>query len=60
MKSLKEWREDRYLSQDELAKKANLTKSTINRLERGHHRPIFRTIRKLAAALEVEPQEIEF
>lgn len=57
---LKELRKMRFLSQDDLAKKSNITASTINRLERGKQNPRYVTIRKLAKALEVEPKDIDF
>jgi len=57
---LKELRENAFLSQMEMAEKAGLSKRTVNRLERGLEKPRFRTIRKLAAALGVEPADIEF
>ncbi|MBL7165786.1 MAG: helix-turn-helix transcriptional regulator [Dehalococcoidales bacterium] len=60
MATLRELREKHFLSLGELAKKASLPRSTVYDLEKGKHKPIRRTIRKLAAALEVEPGEIEF
>jgi transcriptional regulator with XRE-family HTH domain len=45
------------LSMNELAKKANVSASTIMDIERGA-RPQMRTIRKLAEALGVEPTDI--
>ena len=46
------------LSQQELAERAGITQETISRLERGHHAARGRTLRKLAAALNVEPKEL--
>ena len=60
MASLKELREKRYLSQENLASKSGMTTSTINRLENGKQIPHFGTIRKLAEALGVEPADINF
>ena len=60
MVSLKKLREKRYLSQEDLAKKSEMTVSTINRLENGKQKPRFATIRKLAKALKVKPEEINF
>ncbi|MDP4279673.1 MAG: helix-turn-helix transcriptional regulator [Dehalococcoides mccartyi] len=57
---LKELRLSKFLSQADLAKSAGMTKETIGRLETGKHKPNFVTIRKLATALEVKPEEIEF
>jgi transcriptional regulator with XRE-family HTH domain len=53
---LRELREQRLMTQGELAAKAGLTHATISRLETGKHRPYFSTIRKLAGALGVRPQ----
>jgi transcriptional regulator with XRE-family HTH domain len=60
VKSLKELRLKNYLSQAELAHKAGLSMATINRLENGRTKPVFKTIRVLAKALGVEPRDIEF
>ena len=57
---LKELRIKAVLSQEDLAKKANISAATVNRLEKGKTKPNFITIRKLAEALKVEPGEIEF
>jgi transcriptional regulator with XRE-family HTH domain len=55
---LKELREARFLTQRELGAKAGVQYSTISRLEHGTNRPNFQTIKKLAAALGVEPGEL--
>ena len=55
---LRRLRELRALSQRELAKKAGVNTTTINRIERGKQGPIPKTIRKLAVALEVTIEEI--
>ncbi len=55
---LREWRERRLLTQKELAEKIGVTVGTINRIERGVHRPRLGTVRKLAEALGVEPREL--
>lgn len=55
---LKKLREARYISQADLAEKAKLSKTTIVQLELGRVKPSFRTIRKLAEALGVEPAEL--
>ena len=60
MATLKDIRHKRCISQADLSQRAGVAESTICRLERGHQKPTFRTIRKLAAALEVDPSEIEF
>ena len=60
MAKLKELREKQFLTQEELAKKAETTTGTINRLENGKQKPRFGTRRKIAKALNVEPAEIDF
>lgn len=60
MPTLKELRERLFISQEDLANKAKVAKSTINRLENGLEKPKFVTVRKLAQALGVEPGQIDF
>ena len=60
MPTLKELREQHFLTQEELAKKSGIAAVTINRLENDRQKPSFKTIRKLATALGVEPGRIEF
>src|SRR5215210_43772 len=55
---LKRLREDRVLSQRELAQRASLTHVTVWRLENGFTEAHAQTIRKLAEVLEVEPREL--
>ena len=55
---LKRLREDRVLSQRELARMAGLTHVTVWRLENGFTEAHAQTIRKLAEVLEVEPREL--
>jgi transcriptional regulator with XRE-family HTH domain len=52
---LKEARTRRLLTQDELAERAEVSQSTIANIERNNAEPHFRTIRKLAKALDVDP-----
>ena len=54
---LKEIRTRRFLTQEELAEKAGVSHSTIVNIERNHAEPQFRTIRKLAKALDIDPAE---
>ncbi len=56
--NLRRLRELRALSQRELAARAKLSVTTINRIETGQRRPMPRTIRKLAEALGVTPEEL--
>ena len=58
VQKLKNLREDRVLSQRELARMANLAYGTIWRIENGYPEARPSTIRKLAAALGVEPREL--
>jgi predicted transcriptional regulator len=55
---LKAARLAKMLSQDELAKKAGVSRVAITRLETGKVDARFSTVRKLAAALGVEPTEL--
>jgi transcriptional regulator with XRE-family HTH domain len=44
------------MSQRDLARESGVSLATITNLERGHTEPRFETVRKLAAALEVDPR----
>ncbi len=55
---LRELREARLLTQQQLAEKAGVGVATIIRTETGQVAPHFQTIRKLALALGVEPDEL--
>lgn len=55
---LKTLREDRVLSQRELARMANLANGTVWRIENGYPEARTSTIRKLAGALGVEPRDL--
>src|SRR3712207_5750482 len=55
---LKRLREDRVLSQRELARMAGLTHVTVWRLENGFTEAHAQTIRKIANVLGVEPREL--
>jgi transcriptional regulator with XRE-family HTH domain len=57
-KQLKEARMRRLLTQEELAEKAGVSPSTIVNIERDQTMPQFRTIRKLALALDVDPTSL--
>ena len=52
---VKREREKALLTQQELADRAGIGLNTLNRIERDHAEPHFRTIRKLAKALSVDP-----
>jgi predicted transcriptional regulator len=60
MTTLKELREQQFLSVGELASKAGISRTAIYDIEAGLHKPIRRTIRALAKALGVNPQDIKF
>ena len=58
VQKLRRLREDRVLSQRELARMANLAYGTIWRLENGFPEARTSTIRKIAGVLGVEPKEL--
>jgi transcriptional regulator with XRE-family HTH domain len=58
MARLRELRHRRVLTLEELAEKAGVGRNTIWRLEHGVMGAQPRTIRKLAKALNVEPEEL--
>jgi transcriptional regulator with XRE-family HTH domain len=55
---LKNARTRRLLTQEELAEKAGVSAATVVNIERDNQEPQFRTIRKLAKALDVDPTEL--
>jgi transcriptional regulator with XRE-family HTH domain len=55
---LRDLRVRRALTQQELAEKANVGTNTVARLERNETEPHMSTLRKLARALGVEPEEL--
>jgi transcriptional regulator with XRE-family HTH domain len=61
-KRLRDAREQRMLTQEELGALAKVQSVTISRIENGHHaeRPRITTIRKLAEALGEDPAWIMF
>ena len=58
MARLRELRRRRVLTLEELAEKADVGRNTIWRLEHGVMGAQPRTIRKLAKALNIEPEEL--
>ena len=58
MTKMKTLREEKVLSQRELARMAGLTQMTVWRLENGYRDARPGTIRKLAGVLGVEPKEL--
>ena len=55
---LRQLRKQSLMTQEQLAEHSGVAVSTIIRIERNHVEPHGSTIRKLAEALEVEPQEL--
>jgi transcriptional regulator with XRE-family HTH domain len=55
---LRELRQRAFLTQVELGERAGMSEATVNRLESGKHEARISTVRKLAAALGVEPREL--
>ena len=55
---VKRARERALLTQGELADRAGIGTATLNRIEKDRVEPHFRTIRKLAKALDVDPFEL--
>ena len=55
---LKVARTRRLLTQEELAEKAGVSAATVVNVERNNQEPHFRTIRKLAQALEIDPTKL--
>ena len=53
---VKKARERALLTQEELAARAGIGAATLNRIERDRVEPHFRTIRKIAKALGVDPK----
>ncbi len=57
-RNLKQLREDRLLTQAELAERAGIALSSLVRIENDQVDPRFSSIKKLARALDVEPKEL--
>lgn len=55
---LRELRQERMISQSELAEMAGTTQAAISCFERGVRSAQHRTVRRLAEALSVEPKEL--
>ena len=60
MRTLKKLRLGLFITQSELAEKANICRDTANQVERGRQKPSLRTVRKIAEALSVQPGYIKF
>ena len=57
-KNLRRVREERLMTQQEVATAADLNLSTVMRIENDRVEPRFSTIRKLAKALDVDAREL--
>jgi transcriptional regulator with XRE-family HTH domain len=55
---VKRAREQALLTQEELANRAGIGLTTLNRIENDRAEPHFRTIRKIAKALSVDPTSL--
>jgi transcriptional regulator with XRE-family HTH domain len=58
MESLHDMREDRLLTQGELARRVGVSESQYNRIERGHRMPRVKLIRKLAKFFGVDASRL--
>jgi transcriptional regulator with XRE-family HTH domain len=56
--ALRRLRHERRLSQEALAFKANVTISTLSRVERGESSPTWTTLRSIARALDLSIEEL--
>ena len=56
--NLRRLREDRLLTQAELAERAGIALSSLVRIENDQVNPRFSSIRKLARALDADPKEL--
>jgi len=56
--NLRRLREDRLLTQAELAERAGIALSSLVRIENDQVNPRFSSIRKLAGALDADPKEL--
>ena len=59
VKSLREWRQTRYLTLGELAALVGVHKQTVYAWEKGAFKPGYTHLRALAQALGIEPGQIE-
>ena len=58
MNGLRQLREQRMMTQREVAERADITVTALSRIENGRVRPSLRTIRSLASAFQLSPQEM--
>ena len=55
---LREARERRLMTQPELSERSGVMVATISRIENGLQQPRIPTVRKLAKALDLDPEEL--
>jgi len=55
---LREVRERLFVTQADLAQRTGIAEATISRLENGAQRPRISTVRKIAEALNVAPEDL--
>ncbi len=55
---LRDIRQRRFVTQSEIADAAGLSRQTVNRIEEGQMPAQFKTVRKIAAVLGVEPRDL--
>ncbi len=55
---LREARERKFLTQEELSKRTGISVGTIHNLENGRTKPRLPTVRKLAEGLGVSPEDL--
>ena len=58
LSQLSEWRRERRLTQEELARASGVGRTTIAALETGKRRAYYSTARKLAKVLKVKPEDL--
>jgi transcriptional regulator with XRE-family HTH domain len=56
--AVRQLREQRSLTQEDIAHEAGLTTSAISKIERGHSNPSWSTVRSIAVALGVTTAEL--
>ena len=55
---LRSVRERLFVTQEELAERTGMSRATISRIESGQQRPRISSVRRLATALGVPPEEL--
>lgn len=57
-RNVRTWRQERGMSQEQLALDAGMKRSYLSELERGLRNPSVRALGRLAEALKIEPSEL--